>query len=108
MKALKILLCPVLIVGTLLLVLYTTDLLPIFFQNTNLNYAIYKFIFPSKQIIFPFDVMGTSWILISLFFIFLLLLLHKLIIDRPIRIGIKITIGLFIALFLFGFVLLII
>jgi len=106
MKTLKILLFPIFIVGGLQLITYTTDIFPNFFQKTDICNIVYRFLFPSKHIIFPFDSIGIGWMLISLFFILMLLFIHIFIKDKYIRIGIKITISLFIVEFLIGLVLL--
>ena len=104
MKTLKILFSPILIVGALLLILYTTNIFPYFFQKTDICNIVYSFLFPSKRIIFPFDSIGIGYMLISLFFILMLLFIHIFIKDKYIRIGIKITISLFIVIFLTGLV----
>ena len=99
----KILFFPVIIIGMLLLVLKTTNLFPNFFQSTNIDYIVHKFLFPSQQVIYPFDTIEIGWMLVCLFFIFLLLLIHIFMKDKDIRIGIKMTTGLFVVLFLIFF-----
>jgi hypothetical protein len=106
-KILKILFFPVFIIGTLLLLLYTTDISSRFFQDVIYDtlIVVYRFLFPFERNVFTI-MFGSMWLycmLISLFFILILLLIHIFVKDRYIRIGIKITIGLFIVLFLFGF-----
>jgi len=104
MKTLKILFFPVFTIGILLLLLYTTNIFPYFFQSTDIHYIVYQFLFPSKRVIYPSDTLEIAWMLISLFFILLLLLVHIFVKDKDIRIGIKIAIGLFIVGFLYWLV----
>ncbi|MDD3280122.1 MAG: hypothetical protein PHC83_00935 [Bacteroidales bacterium] len=106
MKTLKILFVPVLIVGALLLILYTTNVFPYFYQNTDIWNIIYRFLFPAKQVIYPFDAGRIYDMLTSLFFIFILIIMYVFIKDKYIRIGIKITIILFVVFFFIGLVLL--
>ena len=98
-KILKILFFPVFTIGILL----KTNLFPYFFQSTDVDYIVYKFLYPAQQVIYPLDTLWICWILISLFFILTSLLIHILIKDKDIRIGIKITAGLFFVLFLIFF-----
>ena len=109
----KILSFPVLIIGTLLLLLYTTDIFPYLYRNTDIiSTAIYRFLFTSELYYYDFGgAVGSLWIwnmLISLLYILLLLLVYRFIKDKYIRIGIIITIALFIILFVYFLIILLI
>ena len=104
-KISKILFFPILTIGTLLLLLYTTNLFSYFFQNIIYDtlITVYRFLYSSQQVIYPFDTVGLYGIAISLFFILISLFIHIFLKDKDLRIGIKITTGLFIVLFLICF-----